>query len=293
MDTKKLKVIVADTAAIFLKNDINVYAGYATLRILEAMIPLLVLVIAVLNLLPGYKPEMIADFVIRLVPNIPEIQELFLSTISRLQAQSSGLLASVAAVTTLFSASRGINALQKGLQKVAIDSRKTLGGKIKALLFTVFLVLFVPLSMIVVLIRDNMAQRIGTLLGGIGLVINEDSILRIFRQGRIAVMIGCLFLIIMTYTYLPDGKRPIRSQIPGAVLCAAGWFLFTEGFSLIMPVFWKWGLYGSLASLFLTINWLRVMITILLAGDCFNTAWQRVYPKPAETETASQTPENS
>ena len=293
MDTKKLKVIVADTAAIFLKNDINVYAGYATLRILEAMIPLLVLVIAVLNLLPGYKPEMIADFVIRLVPNIPEIQELFLSTINRLQAQSSGLLASVAAVTTLFSASHGINALQKGLQKVAIDSRKTLGGKIKALLFTVFLVLFVPLSMIVVLIRDNMAQRIGTLLGGIGLVINEDSILRIFRQGRIAVMIGCLFLIIMTYTYLPDGKRPIRSQIPGAVLCAAGWFLFTEGFSLIMPVFWKWGLYGSLASLFLTINWLRAMITILLAGDCFNTAWQRVYPNPAETETASQTPVNS
>ena len=293
MDTKKLKVIVADTAAIFLKNDINVYAGYATLRILEAMIPLLVLVIAVLNLLPGYKPEMIADYVIRLVPNIPEIQELFLSTINRLQAQSSGLLASVAAVTTLFSASHGINALQKGLQKVAIDSRKTLGGKIKALLFTVFLVLFVPLSMIVVLIRDNMAQRIGTLLGGIGLVINEDSILRIFRQGRIAVMIGCLFLIIMTYTYLPDGKRPIRSQIPGAVLCAAGWFLFTEGFSLIMPVFWKWGLYGSLASLFLTINWLRAMITILLAGDCFNTAWQRVYPNPAETETASQTPVNS
>ncbi len=293
MDTKKLKVIVADTAAIFLKNDINVYAGYATLRILEAMIPLLVLVIAVLNLLPGYKPEMIADFVIRLVPNIPEIQELFLSTINRLQAQSSGLLASVAAVTTLFSASHGINALQKGLQKVAIDSRKTLGGKIKALLFTVFLVLFVPLSMIVVLIRDNMAQRIGTLLGGIGLVINEDSILRIFRQGRIAVMIGCLFLIIMTYTYLPDGKRPIRSQIPGAVLCAACWILFTEGFSLIMPVFWKWGLYGSLASLFLTINWLRAMITILLAGDCFNTAWQRVYPNPAETETASQTPVNS
>jgi Na+-transporting NADH:ubiquinone oxidoreductase subunit NqrB len=48
-----------------------------------------------------------------------------------------------------------------------------------------------------------------------------------------------VLLLILLYTFLPGGKRELRAQVPGALLTAAVWIIFTEVFSRVMPIFWK------------------------------------------------------
>ena len=85
---------------------------------------------------------------------------------------------------------------------------------------------------------------------------------------------AAVFLILILYTLLPGGKQPLKEQIPGAVFTSLGWLVFTEVFTRFVPLFWKSSVYGSLASLFLTITWVKVSVMILFLGDALNAAWK-------------------
>ena len=65
------------TLELFLKNDMIVYAGHATLGVLTAIFPLIMLIISLLNMMPGYDPEIFTDFVFRFMPDIPQFRSLF------------------------------------------------------------------------------------------------------------------------------------------------------------------------------------------------------------------------
>ena len=90
-------------------------------------------------------------------------------------------------------------------------------------------------------------------------------------SGAVTIVISLLILL-LTYTYLPGGKRSIKSQLPGAVLTSIIWAVFSLFFSFFIPRFWKASsLYGSLASVFLVAMWLQTMMTILFYGAALNT----------------------
>ena len=94
----------------------------------------------------------------------------------------------------------------------------------------------------------------------------------VIRYSGIAAGAFAVLLLILLYTFLPGGKRELRAQVPGALLTAVVWVIFTAVFSKVMPIFWKSSIYGSLASLFLTLLWLRVILTILFIGAAWNEA---------------------
>ena len=88
-----------------------------------------------------------------------------------------------------------------------------------------------------------------------------------------SIIVGLItvVVILLTYTYLPGGKRTLKEELPGAVFTAVIWVIFSIVFSVFIPRFWKASsLYGSLASIFLMTMWLRIMITILFYGACLN-----------------------
>ena len=54
---KRIVSLGKRTVEIFLKNDVMVYAGHATLSLVTAVFPLIMLIISLLNMLPWYSPE--------------------------------------------------------------------------------------------------------------------------------------------------------------------------------------------------------------------------------------------
>lgn len=113
------------TAAVlrrYLALDMTVYAGSATLFLLTASFPLLMWVLMLVNLVPGFSVEGVAELLADFLPQIPEIQTAILGLLQNLSGQSAQFVASLAVLTTIVSASGGMNALQIGLQRLTPGS---------------------------------------------------------------------------------------------------------------------------------------------------------------------------
>ena len=268
----KFSKVITSTVKSFLENDVMVYAGASTLKILTAIFPMIMLAIAVVTWLPGYSPEDLSEIIFKVLPDLPEVKSLFSNVLTNLRAQSSGLLASFAALTTLWSASAGISSVQKGLKKVMPPEGKGLNAKLVALLFTLGLIVMIPVVLFFKVFSGSLAGHIENAAGMYGAAKIIEKIIKIIHNlGFITPVLGFLATLLI-YRFLPGGKRKWRDQIPGAIFTAVAWFLFTQLFSVFMPLFWKSSVYGSLASLFMTILWLQICIMILFIGGALNQA---------------------
>ena len=95
------------TAAVlrrYLALDMTVYAGSATLFLLTASFPLLMWVLMLVNLVPGFSVEGVAELLADFLPQIPEIQTAILGLLQNLSGQSAQFVASLAVLTTIVSA---------------------------------------------------------------------------------------------------------------------------------------------------------------------------------------------
>lgn len=270
---EKMKAIIKRTLKIYSENDLGVYAGNATLFIITAVFPMLVLIIAIVNMLPGYSPKDVTEFLFQFLPDLSSIKTLVNGMVSNLQSQSSGLLASVAALTTLWSASAGITAMQKGLKKLSDVPASSIKDKLWALLFTVLYVILIPAILVFQVLQDSIISIAGSITAKIGLENMVDQIATIMKVSNVVTIVLAFLVLLLTYTYLPGQKRTLKQHIPGTLFLGVMFVVFTKLFSIFIPRFYNSsGLYGSLASLFLALLWLRFVLMILFLGGALNTA---------------------
>jgi membrane protein len=84
-----------------------------------------------------------------------------------------------------------------------------------------------------------------------------------------------IVIIVLTFTYLPSGKRKIRNQLPGAVFSSLMWIIFTKLFGFWISKFWSLSsVYGTLAAVFIAAMWLKFIINFLFYGAALNRAIQ-------------------
>jgi len=275
-----------DAFKVYSDNDMTVYAGYATVYILSAALPMLMLIIAAVGMMPGFSADNLEETITQLMPELPQVQDLLLSVIDNVKSQSSGLLASVAALTTLWSASGGISALQKGLIKITPGSESNKTDKIRALIFTVlFTIMFLSILVFQVL-GGSIRKIILSLVGQLNMPEVYSIASKVLQVSSLLTLALTVAILLLAYTYLPGGKRSAKKQLPGAVFTTVAWVVFSMAFAFFIPRFWSASaLYGSLAAIFLVTLWLRLCLTILFIGGSLNVA---LTDETAATSSASE-----
>ena len=283
---KKIKKMIISGARMYEEDNISAWSSHATLYIVTAAFPLIMLIIAIVNLLPGYSAKDVAEILFQIVPDLGPIRDLLISMIIDLKAQTGGLLASAAALTTLWSASKGVSAIQKGLNHLDIDERaepsgdikekgkNSLGNILKRLVFTFMLVILIP----ALLVFEMLGNSINDMICSIIKILDPDvvsttlsSIDSFFHISSLVVTMLALFVILQLYAMLPEKKRSMKSQIPGALFTGVICLAFTKLFSYCIPKFYSASnLYGSLASIFLVLLWIRITVLILFGGSILN-----------------------
>ena len=256
---------------MFQDNRITVYSGYATLFIVTALIPFIILIIALVSLIPGYSAEDVTEVLLQLLPDLSIVEELIVSLISDIKEQSSGLLASAAAVTALWAASKGVMAIQKGLnqldsgeetdkatkegiRKAAVTGMAYVKNVLKRLLFTLTLILLFPALIVCEVLGESAAGLIGS----------------------VVIVLLVLLVVLEFYAKLPKISRTLKSQLPGAALTVICWLVFTELFAFFISTSYKYSnVYGALAAVFLLLMWLRYMIMILFGGAILNRVLEK------------------
>ena len=294
----RCKDLILRGYAMFQENRVSVYSGYATLFIVTAVAPFVALIIAVVNLLPGYSAKDVADILFQILPDLGPIRDMVESMMINLKGQSGGLLASAAGVTTLWSASKGVSAIQKGLDEMDRDdddepeegeapgikekALALLKGILRRLLYTLTLIILIPALLVFEMLGDNIANIIRGAMEKIDPDVMSSTLSGVdsfFHISSLVVILFALLAILQIYAALPAKRRKMKSQLPGAVMTGISWLLFTKLFSFFIPRFYHASaLYGSLAALFLLLLWLRFMVMILFAGGILNHVLEEEKP---------------
>ena len=289
----QLKKLVLRGIEIFQKNNMTIYSGNATLFIVTAVFPFIMLIISIVNLLPGYSTKDVSDVLFQILPDLDPIKDMVSTMITNLKNQSGGLLASAAAVTTLWSASKGVFAIQQGLdqldqeeeeneateeekERLKQKGKNVIRSILKRLVFTFMLVVLIPALLVFEMLGDSILGAICSAfekLGSDKLAATLSRIDSFFHTSSLVVILFAILVILQFYARLPKKHRTLKSQLPGALITGVSWLVFTKLFSFFIPRFYRASsLYGSLASLFLVLMWLRFIVMILFAGGVVNRA---------------------
>ena len=255
----------------YLALDMAVYAGSATLFLLMASFPMLMWVLVLVNLLPGFSVESVAELLADFLPQIPSVQESTIQLLQNLSSQSAQFVASLAVLTTIVSASGGMSALQIGLQRLTPGSRRTFLNRLLAVGYTFVFELLLLVMLALQGMKSLFARFADTLpfFRHYAAVVHEAQ--RVANIGRFVIIPLLFVLLLLIYTYVPGGRRTLRSQLPGTIFSTAGWLIFSRVFSFYILHFWRLSyIYGSLTAVILVILWLFVIINLIFLGAGLN-----------------------
>ena len=265
--------VVRETIRVYTVNEMSVYAGYTTLYILMAMVPLLTLVIGVVNLLPDVSLQHVEQVLHDLLPNLPEVHSLLHNIISNVNRQTGSLAVSVSVVATLWSASNGVNAIQMGLSKISGTGGNYLRQRSAAMLYTVLFIALIPAVFVFRVLRGSIETLINALNEWLNIPDIAGRILNFMEYSGLVTAAAMAIIILFAYTYLQGVRRKLRYQLPGTLFTTLLWLGFSSLFEIFIKRFWQASsLYGSLASVFLAAMWLKTIVMILFYGAALNEA---------------------
>jgi len=246
---------------------IGLYAANACYFIVLSVFPALLALLGLLRYTP-LEVERLGELLHFFLPDalLEGAEALILLTWD----SASGATLGVSAVTTLWSAGRGVYGLMTGLNAV-YGVREDRGWLRKRLLSTLYTAVFL-IMLILTLAVHVFGRAFSALLEG-----SAVPLLRFLAWilGAKAVVLLFLQTAIFTAMYLalPNRHSRVRQAVPGALLAAGGWQLFSEGYGIYVAHFAALSnIYGSVYALALAMVWLYCCICILLCGGVLN-AW--------------------
>lgn len=250
----------------FNRDEMTVYAAQASFFIVIAAFPFIMLLLTLIQLVPGLGK---ADLMATLTAMMPDIfHSLIINVVNDLYTQSPATILSITAITALWSASKGMLSIERGLNK-AYDIQKKRNYIVRRLICSGYTIIFMIVCIVCLVllvfgtsIQNLVVQKIPLIAKATGYVISFRNLL------AMALLIACFAGF---YTYIPQKKQNLKLQVPGAIFSTICWLVFSYVFSLYFENFKKFSyMYGSLTAIVLLLLWLYVCICILFLGAEIN-----------------------
>ena len=267
--------LVKRTQDVYSKHEMNVYSGNATFYLMISTVPLLMMIISIINLLPWFTVKDVTNLMMHLVPDIPQVHLAVEAIILNLNRYSGTMVVYAFAFTCLWTGSHGVSALMAGLEKINHTQRKYFHSKPKAIVYTVLFSLLIPSMLLFQMLRSSLEDLITKLFEMLQLPEISVRINSVLEYTGIITVAAMLLVILLTFTFLPSGKRKMKQQLPGSIFSCITWIFFTKAFGYFITRFWRMSsVYGTLAAVFLAAMWLKFIITFLFYGASLNRAIQ-------------------
>lgn len=217
----------------YADDELSVYAAQASFFIILTIFPFFMLLLALIDLIPFVHESDLLIFLVNIMPD--HLDPFILSILDNISTTSSGAILSVSAAFSLWSASRGMLSIERGLNRVyhVQVERSYFVRRLICCGYTVFFALMCALSLLF----------------------------------RFSAFFALLLLTITFYKLLPYKRLQLIRQLPGAVFSSIGWALFSMVFSLYFHFWGQFAVtYGSLTAIVCFMLWLYFCICILLLG---------------------------
>lgn len=247
------------------KVDVMGLASQLAFFFLLSLFPLLIFI---MTLLPFLNIDE-AQIYLFLRDYAPEsVAMLIESTLSEILQNRNGGLLSAGIIGTIWSASKGMNALTKALNRSYFkeETRSMVIVRGMSVVFTVLMITVV----VVALILPVFGEQIGRVLFS---YIGLENGFAIFWSRLRWLMPPILIFIVFSIIYwlVPNVKMRWKSTVPGSAFATVGWIVTSIGFSFYVNSFGGYSnTYGSIGAIIVLMMWLYFSAIILMLGGQIN-----------------------
>lgn len=251
-------------------DNIGAYAAQAAFFLLTSMFPFIMLLLSLLQFFP-FDMEDLVNAASNVLPSA--VEQFIVPVISEIYAKGTPALISVAAITALWTASTGVNAVVNGLKRI-FDTKITdawIKIRLESILYMLGLIIVIILSLGLSVYGSGFVERIMELFPRL----KKISFL---SQGVRMVCSASLLTLIfdLVYMFAPKRKSSFVAQLPGALITAIGWLGFSLLYSFYIDHMANFSVYGSLAVVVFFMLWMYVCFYILFIGAEINALLKRL-----------------
>ncbi len=249
--------------------DVTALGAQLAFFFLLSLFPLLIFMVTLLPYL-NLQEDQLFNILRTYAPG--EVYTLIDGTLDEVLSDRNGGLLSVGIIATIWSASNGMNALIKSLNR-SYDLDETRPFFIARGISVIFTLLLIVLF-VVALALPIFGEQIGTFL--FSYLGYEQGFLGVWNQVRWTIPPVMIFIVFMLlYWIAPNKKLYLKSVIPGAIFATVGWIVVSLGFSLYVSSFANYSAtYGSIGGIIVLMMWLYFSGTILMVGGQINAVMQ-------------------
>lgn len=249
----------------FKKNEVTAVGAELTYYLILSFFPFLIFLITIVS----YSPIAHDDFLINLSNLLPyETYKMVIGIVNEILENRSTSLLSIGMIATIWTASKGVKAIIRGINKAYNERENRPYWKTKgmAIFFTIALAIAILFSFIAIIFGKLLASKFFSFLG-ISVVF---QILWSFL--RYILPLGGLFVIfLLIYKFAPDFDLNFKNVYPGALFSTFGWIFISIAFSYYVNNFSSFSkTYGSIGGIIVLLIWLYLSSIIILIGGEIN-----------------------
>ena len=248
---------------------ISAFSSQAAFFIIVSFFPFILFLLTILHYLPISEHTLI--FAIEEFFPV-SIRSFLVSTIKDLNAKASGTVISITVIATLWSAARGFLAIIRGLNGVyrIRETRNYFLLRAVAAIYTVIFTIVILISLGILVFGNRITLMITTRFP----ILSELALGIISLRTIVGI---CVLLVFFTclYVFIPNRKTKIINELPGALIAATGWMLFSYAYSYYIDNMGNFSyMYGSLAAIVLCMLWVYFCMYIMFIGAEINVVLQ-------------------
>lgn len=258
------------------RDNIGAYAAQTAYFMIMTAIPVTMLLVWIAGLIPSishYLNELIYEV-------IPEEFSPFMAKVVHLVTKGSVGAISISALMAIWSSGKAFQNLMVGLNQVnqIEETRNWLARRIKAIFYTMFLLSIIVVIMLMLVFTQKLQGYAKSTYGFLAYVF---GIRPLFRS--IFVFIFLVIVFTFLFTVLPNKNLKFMSQLPGGIICAVSWYVFSLILAIWVKYFNGFSMYGALATMMIFMFWLYFCMYFMLMAaeanvffaDAFGLAWEK------------------
>jgi membrane protein len=244
---------------------VSAFSAQAAFFVMISFFPFIMLLLTLLQYLPITESVLMTTLT-QIFPD--SITSLIVTIVSEIYDKASGTIISITAISALWSASRGIVAIIKGLNSVyAIrETRSYFKLRFLSSVYTFVFALMMIVTLIILVFGNRLYVWIESRIP-----ILKDLALLIISIRTIAGLFILTVFFLLLYVVIPNRTTKIYKELPGALVSAAGWMGFSYLYSFYIDNMSNYSrMYGSLTAIVLFMLWFYFCMYIMFIGGEIN-----------------------
>lgn len=247
---------------------VSAFAAQSAYFILMSIIPILLLMMTMIRYLPITQTDL-TDMFFTIVPEA--FQGMFSAIVNEVYTKSVAVVP-LTGVFAAWSASKGIMSLYGGLNTIyhVPIVPNYIVSRLLSALYTILFVVAILLTLVLMVFGTTIQEQ---LISHFPMIASVTGFFVHFRFLITLTVLTLVFLVM--YVILPNRRASFKSQIPGAVVSAVAWLIFSYFFSLYIRFSRGFTqMYGSMTTIMFLMLWLYFCMGILLIGAEINAYFE-------------------